>query len=95
MQQELKLVSDAIEVFATPENLSHCKAITVLQNIAVFAHRIAGNGFSMNARETVRGLLLLQEFKNKGTWDALYIDEEIRVIRANTKNLFVLKRKRL
>ena len=40
----------------------------------------------------LRRLWLLQEFTNKGTWDALYIDEEMRIIKANEKNLFVLKK---
>lgn len=34
----------------------------------------------------------LQDFKNRGTWDSMYIDNDLRVFRTNKKNLFVLKR---
>lgn len=35
---------------------------------------------------------LFQDLTNSGTWDSVYVDDDFRVLRANKKNLFVLKR---
>ena len=35
---------------------------------------------------------VVQDFKNRGTWDSIYIDPDFRAFRTNKKNIFVLKR---
>ena len=34
----------------------------------------------------------VQELKNAGTWDSIFIDDDYRVFKANNKNVFVLKK---